>query len=357
VSPPSRTDQGFALLAVMLVLALLGTVLAEFALSMRLEAASARSYKEAVLAEHLAEAAVQQAIREILSEAAIQALDDEGRLVFFRSQAGQALTERVPPLPRTRVPLGPGEFSYRISDEESRINVNQAPPERIDQLLLALGVERGDREVIVDALQDWKDGNDNFRANGAESEDYYLKLPIPYRARNGNLQDLAELLQIKGMTRALYWGSKDKPGLVEYLTVRGGSTVNINTAPGPVLKAQGLSDAEVSLIQSTRVRQPYPNVPPQFGGRSFGVGSSTFRIEAEGRIGEESRVRLVAIVQRGGGLGGGTGGPPPSSPGGIASPRGRAGTPRPNADTPGVGESGQARVPVQVLSMREIEAR
>ena len=55
------TDQsGFALLAVTLVLALLGVVVTELAFSMRLEAAMVRSYKDAILARHLAEAGIQR---------------------------------------------------------------------------------------------------------------------------------------------------------------------------------------------------------------------------------------------------------------------------------------------------------
>src|SRR5512132_4703850 len=53
-----RNDRGFALLAVMLVLALLGVVVTEFAVSMRLEASMVRSYRDGVVATHLAEAAV-----------------------------------------------------------------------------------------------------------------------------------------------------------------------------------------------------------------------------------------------------------------------------------------------------------
>ncbi|MFQ5521160.1 MAG: hypothetical protein ACE5FK_07165, partial [Candidatus Methylomirabilia bacterium] len=61
------SERGFALLAVMLVLALLGVVVTEFAYSMRLEATMARSYKEDLIGLHLAEAAVEQATREILT--------------------------------------------------------------------------------------------------------------------------------------------------------------------------------------------------------------------------------------------------------------------------------------------------
>ena len=49
-------ERGFALIAVLLVLALIGTLGAEFAFSMRLEASAVRNYKETVTATHLAEA-------------------------------------------------------------------------------------------------------------------------------------------------------------------------------------------------------------------------------------------------------------------------------------------------------------
>ena len=94
---------------------------------------------------------------------------------------------------RSLVALGAGEFSYRITDEASRLNLNANDPVRIDRLLDALRVDRPQREIISDSIQDWRDGNDLNRLHGAES-DYYLKLPVPYRARNANIQDEAELL-------------------------------------------------------------------------------------------------------------------------------------------------------------------
>ena len=56
-------QRGFALLAVMLVLALLGVVVGEFAFAMRLEATMVKNYLEEIVGRHLVEAAVQQAIR------------------------------------------------------------------------------------------------------------------------------------------------------------------------------------------------------------------------------------------------------------------------------------------------------
>ena len=83
------TDQrGFALLAVTLVLALLGVVVTELAFSMRLEAAMVRSYKDAIIARHLAEAGIHQAIREILNDASVHGLDEDGQVAFFQAPPG-----------------------------------------------------------------------------------------------------------------------------------------------------------------------------------------------------------------------------------------------------------------------------
>lgn len=293
-----KNERGFALLVVMLVMTLLAIVVTELAMSMRLEASMVRSYKDVTLAAHLAEAAVQQATREILGPTSIQALDEDGTLSFYRIVGTSVLLAKQSRLPRQRVALGAGEFSYRISDEEARLNLNSAPPDRVDRLLTALGLDKQARDVINDSLQDWKDADDLSRINGAESEDFYLKLPVPYRARNGALQDTIELLQIRGITREIYRGEKGHPALADHVAVTGRNTVNMNTASAPVLKALGLSDAEVTEITQTRTRTPYTSVPARFGGKGVGVGSATFRIEAEGLIAGEARARIVAIVQR-----------------------------------------------------------
>jgi general secretion pathway protein K len=293
-----REQRGFALLAVLLTLALLAVVVTEFAHSARLEASMVRSYRDGVVAGHLAEAGVQQAIREILSPSQVSALDESGQVVFYRALPGQTTPVGLPQLPRVRVELGAGHFSYRITDEGARLNINGTSPDRLGQLLSELGVDRQQRDIITDSLQDWRDANELPRLHGAESE-FYLRLAVPYRARNGNLQDVAELLQIRGVTRDLYRGNGDRPGLGDLVTTAGVTTVNLNTAAPPVLKALGLSDAEVADVTQARVRAPYPSVPGRFAGRGLAVGSSVFRIEAEGVVAGMPRRRVVAVVQRG----------------------------------------------------------
>lgn len=293
-----RSERGFALLGVMLVVGLLTVVVLELTVAMRLEASAGRSFKDQLVASHLAEAAVQQALQEVASQAPIPAVDERGGVVFHRVVPGSALPARLPLLRRERVPFGAGEFSYRITDEQARLNLNTAPPTRLGRLLQALGLDRRERDVVVDSLQDWKDADDLAHANGAESEDYYLRLPVPHHARNAPLQDVAELRQIRGVTRELYEGREGRPGLAELTTVFGRDAVNINTAPAPVLAALGLSEAEITDVVQTRVRAPYVVLPGRFAARGLGVGSQIFRVEAEGWVGGVRQARIVAIVQR-----------------------------------------------------------
>jgi general secretion pathway protein K len=292
-----RHERGFALLSVMLVVALLTVVVLELTVAMRLEAAAGRSFRDELVAAHLAEAGIQQALREVSSQAPVQGVDRDGVLTFYRIAPGSTLPQRLPALPRRHVALGGGEFSYTLSDEEARLNLNTASPVRLARLLQALDLERSARDVVVDSVGDWKDADELARVNGAE-DDHYLKLPVPYRARNARLQDIAELLQIRGVTRELYAGRDGKPGLAALVTVHGREAVNINTAPAPVLSAFGLSDPEIADIVQTRVRTPYTVVPGRFTGRGLQVGSTTFRVEAEGWIGGARKARILAVVQR-----------------------------------------------------------
>ncbi len=289
-----RCDRrGFALIAVLLVLAMVGVIGAEFAYSMRLEATSVRSFKDNLIAGHLAEAAVEQAIREIAGDVAFVATDDDGALTFYTRDR-----VALPRLARSNVPLGGGHFTYRVTDEESRLNLNAATPDRVERLLQALGVDKIERDAINDSLQDWRDANEEHRINGAESDDTYLKLPLPYRSKNAALDSITELLQIKGVTSAIFHGTAGKPGLAAYVTVKSPGQVNLNTAPCLVLKALGFGDAECTAIDQARRGAPYTTVPGQFGGRGLGTTTRTFRVEAEGIIGGEVRARLTAILQR-----------------------------------------------------------
>jgi general secretion pathway protein K len=169
---------------------------------------------------------------------------------------------------------------------------------RLNRLLQLLDIDKQDRDVIVDSIEDWIDDNDEHRANGAESDDHYVTLPVPYRARNADMESVTELLQIKGVTPELFHGTPGRPGLADLLTVVGRGDININTASRLVLATLGVSEAYIVEILATRRERPYTS--GELGRFSqYGLVSTTqtYRIEAMGLIDGTPRARVTAVVQ------------------------------------------------------------
>jgi general secretion pathway protein K len=300
--PSIGDERGLALVIVLLVLSLLLTIAGEFALAMRLEGTTTLNFRASVASAYLAEAAYQRARVEIGTDALAHQLDPQGQLVFRRSR-----TDPPKPLARQDIALGPGRFSYRITDEESRLNLNSASREQLMRLLQELGVERQAQDVIADSVLDWKDTNEEHRLNGAES-DYYLALPVPYKSKNANFDSVEELLQVRGVTPAIFYGTQDVTrgkcrGLVDCLTVAGNGAININTASETVLAALGYPQVQIDLIKQVRQVNPYfgtgpSDLPP--GVPRIGIlthRSSSFRIEATGEVPGQGRRTLRVIVQ------------------------------------------------------------
>jgi general secretion pathway protein K len=140
-----------------------------------------------------------------------------------------------------------GYFELFVEDESGKIQINRLVNgndynEDIRGMLVRLlgqpefKLDDGRIHEIVDAIKDWIDPDNDITGAGAESA-YYLSLANPYPVKNGRLDCIDELLMIKGMTKSLYYGTKEAPGLRQCLTVYGDGRININTAPRLVLKS------------------------------------------------------------------------------------------------------------------------
>ncbi|HWX23222.1 MAG TPA: helix-hairpin-helix domain-containing protein [Candidatus Binatia bacterium] len=111
------------------------------------------------------------------------------------------------------VPLGRGQFRvlrrgredeggailYGVSDEESRLNVNNTSLEELSKVY-------GMTPDVAAAIIDWRDEDNTVTPGGAEIE-YYASLKPPYQPRNGPLQTIRELLMVRGVSRDLLLGS------------------------------------------------------------------------------------------------------------------------------------------------------
>jgi type II secretory pathway component PulK len=120
----------------------------------------------------------------------------------------------------------------------------QAVDKDLDARLRSLISRLGGKPEIVDALIDWLDADDDVTGTGGAEEDYYK--PLGYDCKNGPLDSLDELLLVKGFDKELLI---DK-NLKDYLTIAPtNGKVNLNTAPVPVLIA-------VLGTQTTSLPQP-----------------------------------------------------------------------------------------------------
>ncbi|MBI5676414.1 MAG: general secretion pathway protein GspK [Nitrospirae bacterium] len=222
-----------ALLVVLWVIVLLTAIVGEFSYSMRTETKITRNFKEEAEAYYLALSGIEKAKTEILlTESQYTYLNEDGVLVFNIDNEA----------PQRSGNLVRGSFSYNLSDEESKLNINTASALQMRYLFLKSGVDITDVDIIVDSIIDWRDENDLHMLNGAE-EDYYRSLEYSYSCKDGPFELIDELLLVKGMTKEIFYGSKDADseqkytGVVQYLTVNGLNTININTSSDVVLEA------------------------------------------------------------------------------------------------------------------------
>lgn len=175
----------------------------------------------------------------------------------------------------------PGEdvrCSIEIVDMERKYNINWAAQEKATKFPLEMafelmGVDVSLKDELIDCIMDWYDEGDMTRLSGVESE-YYETLG--YTSKNGPIDDLKELLLIKGITPKMFWGNsanqlegtgrtsptvegeEEEPdyafGLVELFTPFSAGKININTASSEVLQLIPRMDPNrVQFIMDYRV--------------------------------------------------------------------------------------------------------
>ena len=244
------------------------------------------------------------------------------------------------------LPLGNGQVTvHPMVDLERKANINMANEAMIEQSLVLMGVDAGDYPAIVNSILDWIDPDDAERIQGAES-DYYQTFDPPYFAKNGPIDDMSELLLIRGIRENpdLFYGpsanaampnrvlkdahprlgfNADQPtypvGLLDLFTPISAGRININTAKSEVLQLIPFVDeraaAEIIRLRTgedgadgTEDDVPYRNpgevinaIPnPQLVGQLGGfcdVRSRTFEVRITAEIAGYKR-NFVAIVVR-----------------------------------------------------------
>ncbi len=239
-------QRGIALVIVLWFIALLSILALGFSKSMRSEAQITHNLLAANEARHLARAAVERGIYDLLQARGQPAA------IFFPDQPHS-------------FQLGTATVTYYIEDERGKININQAPKELIEGLLTNLDLDLDAETVdsITDAILDWRDDNDLRRLNGAEAADYRAA----GMAEPGNrpFEHPEELLQVMGMNAAIF--ARLAPFITLYTA---DAKINQDSAWREVLLAlPGVSNSEVNAIMDARqaISSDTPNgVIPRLSG-------------------------------------------------------------------------------------------
>lgn len=222
-----RRQRGIALVAVLWGVVLLAVIAGSFTVTARTDSRLVRNLVENAKAESLAEAGIHLALLRLLDARDTQSWRADGspQMVSFDG---------------TRLTLA-------IQDEGGKIDLNRAPDALLKGLIRSVGVDEERSSALVDAIADWRDGDDFRRLNGAEEADYHAA-GLAYGPKNSSFQIVEELEQVMGMTPGLY--EKVAPSLTVHSRRPG---VDPETAPREVLDAlPGVLAADVEALLAAR---------------------------------------------------------------------------------------------------------
>jgi type II secretory pathway component PulK len=195
-----------------------------------------------------------------------------------------------------------GEVEIQITDEDSKININNATQETLRSLFLHAGLPEDRIPEVVDSILDWKDpSRAGHRLSGAD-DSYYEGLPDPYKAKHGPFDVPEELLLVKGIKPEYLYGGKDIKPILPLITTFGTGALNINTVSPDLMTLMGLNTFEIEAILKQRNAETggFSVIPHEFASRGFhSLASGNLRIEVSGRSGSSTLLsKIVAVVNR-----------------------------------------------------------
>lgn len=247
-----QAQQGVALITVMLVVAL-ATLLAVS--MMRNQHVSLR-YAEGLLTQDQAILYTQGA-EGFVQDLLMRDFDDDRRKQREVDHPGETWARPFPAFP---VPGGGVQAS--LADAQGRFNLNLLVQENavnetartvLKRLLLNLDLP----DNLDAALIDWMDGDNEPNGIDGAEDDFYTRLPVPYRTANQPLSDVSELLLVKGFTPLVV--ARLRPH-VSALPVT--ALINVNTATGELVRTltENMTASGAEELQRNRPADGYDSV-------------------------------------------------------------------------------------------------
>jgi len=158
-----------------------------------------------------------------------------------------------------------GNVDISIQDEAGLMGLASYDQQAFEQLLTNW-LSKSDARSMAARLADWIDADRLARPWGMEVEGY-LKASLPMLPRDAPLRSLDGLLELPGMSPALYNGHGHVAGLRNLLVAGGADSFNPATAPdaliGPMM---GLSDEQTKQFLALKKKHDWTSLQILFPG-------------------------------------------------------------------------------------------
>jgi general secretion pathway protein K len=268
-----KTNRGAALLAVLWLAAGLSAIALTIANTVRGETERSSTDADGLKAYYLAAGAIDRMLLYLERPGSFRNLDNTPLIQNFT----RVLALNFP----SGVVIG------EIIPETSKLDVNKANPRDLFNLLLALGQDPVRAEQTLAGIMDWRSGSPG--GSLTVFDQYYLSLTPSFLARHASVQEIEELLLVRGVTPDLFYGSYTRDaqgrlvphaGLRDCLSVYGSTgMLDVNTVEPAVMQAVGIPPEVAAAIVALRRAAPFRNLTPLAPFRSSGPGMGRLGIE------------------------------------------------------------------------------
>ncbi|MCW5964891.1 MAG: general secretion pathway protein GspK [Bryobacterales bacterium] len=185
-----RSTRGGALLAVLWLVAALSAIALTIASTVRAEVELSTLHFEGVRAYFLARAGVERAALWVQWGAGMEGTGSGPR---YYQRGMRSLAFQFPT----------GDVVVDVIPESSKLDINRIPVEELAMLFQALGSTVQDAEALAVSVDHWRNPATGFSA----LDSFYLSRRPSFPARRASLENVEELLLVRGMTPEMYYGS------------------------------------------------------------------------------------------------------------------------------------------------------
>lgn len=266
-----KNQRGGALLAVLWLSAALAAIAFSVAVTVRGEISRSENLLDGVKAYYLASGAIDRTI--LYHVWGPNSKNPDGSLRFN------------PAVPFFNLRFPTGEVVVEILPEAAKLSINTAEPRDLQRLLMFLGVNAEAAQTLTASIVDWR-----TKSPGPSSplDAYYLSQNPSFRARHASLEEIEELLLVRGMTPELFYGRYESgpdgkllpvAGLRDCLTVyktEGG--IDVNTAQPAVLATIGVIPQGIEAIVAQRRIRPLTGEQLDKARPALGPGGSRLQV-------------------------------------------------------------------------------